>query len=113
MNKKIRKAVFDRATPDDGLTPICEGCDMEIAIECHHSIGGTGKRKVHESVESCYALGSNCHRKIESKDGHDLRIYLILKTQQRYFDMGLSEDAVREKMGGKLYFNWADMGEIA
>jgi hypothetical protein len=103
MDSKVRQAVFDRATPFESEYAICEVCGQEVATECHHSIGGTGKRKQHESVESCYALGNKCHGMIESMYGHDLRMKLILTTQRRYLGKGLSEDKVRVLMGGKIY----------
>jgi hypothetical protein len=103
MNKKIRQAVFDRATPEDSSIPVCEGCGQEVATECHHAIGGNGKRKQHESVETCFALGNRCHSSIETKNGAELRRKLIMKAQENLYNLGLTEDQVREKMGGKLY----------
>lgn len=102
MDKQIRKAVFDRATLPESHYAICENCGQEVATECHHSIGGNGKRTQHESVESCYALGERCHKMIESKDGAWLKRKLMVVTQRRYFEKGLSEDEVRERMGGRL-----------
>jgi hypothetical protein len=61
------------------------------------------KAQQHESVETGFALGDRCHGEIESKNGAPLRRRLILIAQQRYFDQGLTEDEVREKMGGKIY----------
>lgn len=103
MDKRVRAAVFERATPPDSLTPICEECFDEVATECHHAVGGNGKRKQHESVETCFALGNRCHGLIESKDGIWLRRKLQLIAQQRLFDKGLTEEQVRLRMGGKIY----------
>jgi hypothetical protein len=103
LNKKVRAAVFDRATPPGEDYAICEACGMENATEFHHSIGGNGKRKQHESIETGFALGNRCHRLIESPYGAELRRKLILIAQQRYFEQGLSEDEVRVRMGGKIY----------
>lgn len=103
MNKRIRAAVFERATPPGESYAVCEGCGMEIATEFHHCIGGNGKRKQHESIETGFALGNRCHSLIESPKGAELRRKLILIAQQRFFEQGLSEDEVRKKMGGKIY----------
>jgi hypothetical protein len=103
MDKRIRAAVFNRATPPGESIAICEACYNENATDFHHSIGGNGKRRQHESIESGFALGDKCHRLIESKDGARLRRQLILVAQQRYFDQGLTEDEVRQRMGGKIY----------
>jgi len=103
MDKHIRETVFKRATPPGESYAICEVCGMENATEFHHCIGGNGKRTQHESVETGFALGNRCHSLIESPYGAGLRRKLILIAQQRYFDEGVSEDEVREKMGGKIY----------
>lgn len=103
MDKHIREAVFERATPPGESYAVCEGCGMENATQFHHCIGGNGKRKKHESVETGFALGLNCHTLIESHKGAALRRKLILIAQQRYFDQGFSEDEVRKRMGGKIY----------
>jgi hypothetical protein len=103
VDKQIRAAVFERATPAGEDYAVCEGCSLENASELHHSIGGVGKRTQHESVETCFALGNKCHGLIESPHGAPLRRKLILIAQQRYFDQGLTEDEVRVKMGGKIY----------
>jgi hypothetical protein len=104
VDKQIRAAVFERATPAGEDYAVCEACGKENATDFHHSIGGTGKRQQHESVETGFALGDKCHRLIESPYGAELRRKLILIAQQRYFDQGLTEDEVRVKMGGKIYF---------
>ena len=103
LNKRIRAAVFERATPPGESYAVCEGCGLENASELHHSIGGNGKRRQHEAVETCFALGHRCHSLIESPYGAELRRRLILIAQQRYFEQGLNEDEVRVKMGGKIY----------
>lgn len=45
MDKHIRAAVFERATPPGEPYAVCEACGMENATEFHHCIGGNGKRK--------------------------------------------------------------------
>ena len=95
MDKRIYKAVADRA---GGL---CELCLEYKPLQLHHIISGSGKRKQHETVESCIMLCVDCHRAAHN----DFRVNRLLKktVQLVYLCEGYTIDQVRRMMGGKLY----------
>ena len=95
MNKKIYNAVSERA---GGL---CELCGQYKPLSLHHIIGGQGKRRQHETVESCIMLCVDCHEAVHK----DFRIDRALKKilQVVYAKQGYNETEIRRMMGGKLY----------
>jgi len=102
MNKKIVQAVLERSRG------ICEYCGVYKgdSLELHHIIGGNGKRKQHESIESVIALCYEHHRGtngVHGKNGRELDLKLKRKLQQTYIEQGYTEIKVRKLMGGKLY----------
>ena len=100
MNNKIVQAVLERSK---GL---CELCLSPNMTELHHIIGGRGKRKQHESVESIINLCWEHHKGtygIHCREGRALDIQLKKQLQQTYINQGYTESEVRVKMGGKLY----------
>ena len=101
MDKKIAQAVMERSK---GLCEVCGAMDYNVQL--HHIIGGRGKRKQHESIESVILLCWNCHHSnhgVHGKNGKKLDLRLKGQLQEVYFKQGYSENEVREKMGGKLY----------
>ena len=103
LDQDIAQHVLERA---EG---VCENCkNSNYMLQMHHIIGGRGKRKQHETKESVILLCWECHhgtKGIHGRDGNELDLKLKLDLQDRYFDMGYTEEEVRELMGGKLYEN--------
>lgn len=100
MEKKIVQEVLRRSK---GLCEICQSNDR---VQLHHIIGGRGKRRECERVESVIALCYDHHHGtcgVHGREGHALSITLKLELQQKYFDLGYSENEVRQLLGGKLY----------
>lgn len=101
MNKKVYEAVKKRS---GGL---CELCQSNYLVEVHHIIHGKGKRNPYENVDSCMDLCWNQHKGnngVHGKNGYELNLKLKIQLQDKYFSMGHTEDEVRKKMGGKLYY---------
>lgn len=100
MNKQVAEAVLERSK---GL---CELCGSNDRVSLHHIIGGSGKRKQHEAPETVIALCYSHHMGdygVHGKNGSQLNWNLKKTVQGYYLAQGLSEDEIREKMGGKLY----------
>ncbi|WP_042683131.1 HNH endonuclease [Anaerosalibacter massiliensis] len=100
MNKKIVQAVQERSK---GL---CEICGSPYMTQIHHIVKGKGKRREHENKYSVILLCWDCHmgnKGVHGRDGRELDLYLKKKLQEKYFNLGYTENEVREKMGGKLY----------
>jgi hypothetical protein len=99
MNKIIVQAVLE----EYGLNcVICGSSDIEL----HHIVKGRGKRKEHENKYSVVPLCPYHHRGtkgVHGRDGRKLDLYLKKQLQEKYFEMGYTENEVREMMGGKLY----------
>jgi len=95
MNKQVYKAVSDRA---GGL---CELCMQYKPLQLHHIIGGVGKRKQHETVESCIMLCLDCHDEVEGNYRLDRALKKMV--QAIYAGQGYGETEIRRMMGGKLY----------
>ena len=56
--KAIRAAVFDRSVGKG-----CENCGKRFALlEVDHMLGGSGRRRQRQSVETCWAICQECHR---------------------------------------------------
>ena len=101
MNKEIVQAVLERS---NGLCEVCGVADYTCQL--HHIIKGNGKRKQHENENSIILLCWNCHHGtggVHGKNGAKLDLKLKRNLQQIYYNQGLIDSEVREKMGGKLY----------
>lgn len=56
--KAIRAALFDRSVGKG-----CENCGKRFALlEMDHMLGGSGRRRQRQSVETCWAICQECHR---------------------------------------------------
>lgn len=100
MNKKVYEAVKKRSGE------LCEICGSNHLVEVHHILYGKGKRNQYESIDSCIDLCWEHHHGkngVHGKNGHEIDIKLKRQLQDKYFDMGYTEDEVRGKMGGKIY----------
>lgn len=99
MNKSIYQQALERA---GGL--YCELCGSNNMVTLHHILKGS-KRKSCERLETIIFLCYSCH--LDSKTGvhfnHQLDLKLKLQLQKLYFSQGLDENAVRAKMGNRLY----------
>lgn len=96
MNKKVYRAVAERA---DGS---CEVCGLGGHLELHHILRRKVEANVHNTIMLCY----ECHRGtlgVHGMWGEKLDLFLKLKVQKIYFEMGFNEDQVRQLMGDKLY----------
>lgn len=96
MNKKIVQAVQERSK---GL---CEICGSPHMTQMHHIIKGKGKRRQHENEFSVINLCWYCHHSnkgVHGRDGRELDLYLKRKLQEKYFNLGYTENEVREKNG--------------
>lgn len=96
MNKKVYNQVAERAAGR------CEVCKRVGGLELHHIL----RRRVKETQHNCIMLCYECHRGtngVHGKNGHALDLKLKRMVQQKYFDMGYSEEEVRRLMGGRLY----------
>jgi ribosome-binding protein aMBF1 (putative translation factor) len=107
MNSNIVKEVEKRA---DGL---CEWCGRHVNASgtYHHVIGGNGKRRSCETVESVIYICHDCHTGkygAHGTMGRGTQDQMKFELQSYYFK-NYTEDEVREKMGGKLYLH---KGEI-
>jgi hypothetical protein len=104
MNKDVYREVMERAGG------YCEECGRHAQLSLHHAISGRGKRQKHETVESCFALCWNCHQSPKGvHNNRQLDIKLKLIVQDRYRELGCTEDEIREKMGGKLYIEGCEV----
>ena len=95
MDKRVYKAVSDRA---GGL---CELCYQYKPLQLHHIVGGRGKRKQHETVDSCIMLCLDCHDDVEGNIKLDRALKKMV--QAIYAGKGHGETEIRRMMGGKLY----------
>jgi 5-methylcytosine-specific restriction endonuclease McrA len=60
---RIRDAVFARARGK------CERCGKAPPDHLHHLIGGIGRRRAMEDVDTCAALCEPCHRHVHAHPG--------------------------------------------
>jgi len=80
----------------------CELCGkLTNDLQMHHVVSGYGRRKAHESVETCIMLCVECHAEVHRNAKLDRALKLLV--QERLASKGLSTDEIRNKMGGKLY----------
>ena len=98
MDKRVYNAVSSKA---DGY---CQGCGAYCGdrLELHHIL----RRKIMADKHNCVMLCQDCHRGtrgIHGRDGHEFDLRLKLKLQRKYFNLGNTEDEVRELMNGRLY----------
>jgi len=101
IDKKVYKEAFERSEGGG-----CEICGSYHKTELHHIIGGNGKRRQCERIESVLFLCWSCHHGdygIEGKYGSGFDLELKLKLQETYYSMGMKEDEVRKWLGGKTY----------
>lgn len=99
MDKNLVKKLKERSK---GLCELCYSPGQHF----HHIVGGNGKRKQHERIESLIYLCWDCHfgtEGIHGRDGHKLDLRLKRDLQDKYKEMGMSEEDIRYWMGGKLY----------
>jgi hypothetical protein len=106
MNKKVRQAVEARANGKCELTG-----EYHPNLELHHILGGRGKRKKLERVETCIMITPRLHN-------HQNTVLMQLlkhKLQSYYFQQGHTEAEARALMGGKLYLKDGEIvkGETA
>ena len=102
MNKQVAESVLRRANGR------CEVCNVQTLPELHHIIHGSGKRTKHENERSVIALCYSCHRGthgVHGMYGRKLDLMLKISLQKHYFNSGMEEHEVREKMGGRLYID--------
>jgi len=95
VNSEVYVAVKNRA---NGRCELCGKLTSELQL--HHVISGYGRRREHESVETCIMLCVECHRAVH--DNAKLNRALKLLTQERLRRAGRTEDEVRQIMGGRL-----------
>lgn len=98
----MKQGLRDEITKRSG--GFCELCGGQ-ATEIHHIIGGRGKRRIHEAKENLIHLCPKCHWMLHSSSEEAKRINARLRHNVRAFyeAQGLSEEEIREKMGGKVY----------
>ena len=96
MNNDVYEAVRKRA---NGRCELCGKLTSELQL--HHVISGYGRRREHESVETCLMLCSECHREVH--ENAKLSRALKLLVEERLYRMGYNENEVRTLMGGRLY----------
>ena len=100
MDKQVVRAVLERSQG------VCELCGSSDRVQLHHIIGGVGKRRECETVESVIALCHYHHHDtngVHGKNGAKLSLTLKQKLQKIYLDKGYAENEVRKLLGGKLY----------
>ncbi|HLR34552.1 MAG TPA: hypothetical protein VK071_04395 [Tissierellales bacterium] len=99
MNK-LRQKVLKRSK---GL---CELCHSSYMVQVHHILGGRGRRKQQERLETLILLCWDCHHGnygVHGKNGRELDLKLKLDLQGKYRKEGYTDDEIRELMGGKIY----------
>ena len=96
--EKVIQAVLERSGG------VCEICGSNDRCQIHHIVYRS--QATNHDIENLILL---CYRHhfgtygVHGKHGKALNLELKRKTQQMYFDKGLSEEEVRRKMGEKLY----------
>jgi len=96
VNSEVYAAVRNRA---NGRCELCGKLTNDLQM--HHVVSGYGRRKAHESVETCIMLCVECHAEVHRNAKLDRALKLL--AQERLASKGLSTDEIRNKMGGKLY----------
>ena len=96
VSSQLAKSIIDRSGG------CCEICGSSNACQIHHILRRFVKPTYDNLVMLCWDhhLGT---AGVHGKDGHQLDIKLKKELQAKLFDSGLSEEEVRENMGGKLY----------
>ena len=100
MEKTIVDKVLERT---QGL---CQLCGSNDRVQIHHILSGNGRRKQQEREETLIPLCWEHHHGtygVHGAKGQDLNKQLKRMLQYYYVSQGLSEDEIREKMGGRLY----------
>ena len=96
MNLEVYAAVRKRA---NGRCELCGKLTNDLQM--HHVVSGYGRRKAHESVETCIMLCVECHRAVH--DNAKLNRALKLLVEERLYRAGYSENEIRQIMGGRLF----------
>jgi len=96
MNSEVYEAVRKRA---NGRCELCGKLTSELQL--HHVISGYGRRREHESVETCLMLCGECHKEVH--ENAKLSRALKLLVEERLYRMGYNDSEVRTLMGGRLY----------
>ena len=100
MNKSTRQKVYNRANRQ------CEICGNTRGLQIHHIVKRSQQGK--DDLDNLILLCWNCHHGtagVHGKNGRELDLKLKLDLQEKLFNSGMNEEAVREYMGGKLYQN--------
>ena len=98
MNKSTRQKVYKRANRQ------CEICGNTRGLQIHHIVKRSQLGK--DDLDNLILLCWNCHhgtKGVHGRDGHALDLRLKLQLQENLFAKGLSEEEVRNRMGGRLY----------
>lgn len=87
---------------DERANGRCEICGRRRNLSHHHILGGRGRRKQCERVETVVLACDRCHG---HNTGEQERFLHRLKCalQSWYFKQGHTEEETRDLMGGKLY----------
>ena len=98
MNKKTRQKVYNRANRQ------CEICGGIKGLQVHHIVRRSQLGK--DNLDNLILLCWNCHHStkgVHGRDGHALDLSLKLKLQEKLYNKGMSEEEVRDYMGGRIY----------
>lgn len=98
INKEIAKAVLERSK---GL---CELCGSNHMVQLHHKIGGHGKRKQCETLESVIALCWKHHHGTfgaHGREGQALNRQLRQELERTYREQGRDEEEILYLLGKK------------
>ena len=100
MNKSTRQKVYNRANRQ------CEICGNTRGLQIHHIVKRSQLGK--DDLDNLILLCWNCHHGtngVHGKCGRELDSKLKLDLQDKLFNRGMSEEEVRQYLGGKLYQN--------
>lgn len=106
MDRLIRDMAAIAELVDERSDGLCELCTGNNMVQKHHIIKGQGKRTQCQTQYSVKNLCWECHHGtygIHGKYGATLDMALKQRLQETYFNMGYTEEEVRELMGGRLY----------
>ena len=95
VSSQLAQSIIDRSGG------CCELCGSHSVCQIHHIV----RRSVPATYENLIMLCWNHHlgkNGVHGMNGHSLDIKLKKDLQAKLFDSGLSEEEVREKMGGMI-----------
>ena len=102
MAKKIPEKIIQQVVDRSGKS--CEICGSNNMCQIHHIVfrSQTLNNDAKNLIMLCWEhhLGNYG---VHGKYGTELNTKLKKQLQDKYFNMGLSEEDVRLKMGGRLY----------